>query len=62
MTIGGALARIVPSSGNRHLEIREHLEQEGLEGFVGAVELVDQQDGRAGAVILEACSRGRLIR
>src|SRR5919202_371599 len=36
-----------PDLRNRHLEVREELEQEGLELVVGAVELVDQQD-RAG--------------
>jgi hypothetical protein len=32
--------------GDRDLEIREHLEQERLELFVGAVDLVDQQHHR----------------
>ena len=32
---------------NRHLEVRQHLQQIGLERLVGAVELVDQQDRRA---------------
>ena len=32
--------------GDRHLEVREQLEQEGLELVVGAVELVDQQHDR----------------
>ncbi len=31
---------------DRHLEIREHFQQEGFEGLVGAVELVDQEDRR----------------
>ena len=39
--------------GDRHLEIGQHLEQEGLERLVGAVELVDQQHRRAGRVGLE---------
>ncbi len=32
---------------NRDLEIREHFEEKGLEAFVGAIDLVDQQDRRA---------------
>ena len=32
--------------GNGHLEVREHLEQEGLELLVRAIHLVDQQDRR----------------
>ena len=32
--------------GDRHLEVGEHLEQEGLELLVGAVDLVDQQHRR----------------
>ena len=31
--------------GDRHLEIREHFEQERLEGLVRAVEFIDQEDG-----------------
>ena len=46
MTIGVCAALIVPSSGNRHLEVGQHLQQIGLERLVGPVELVDQQDGR----------------
>ena len=38
---------------DRDLEIGEHFEQERLEGFVGAVEFVDQQHRRAGCVRLE---------
>ena len=37
--------------GDRHLEVREELEQEGLELVVGAVDLVDQQHHRP--VVLE---------
>jgi hypothetical protein len=33
--------------GNRHLELREQLEQVALELLVGTIDLVDQQDGRA---------------
>ena len=32
--------------GNRQLVLGQHLEQEGIEGFVGAVEFVDQQHRR----------------
>jgi len=32
--------------GDRHLELRQQLQQEGLELVVGAVDLVDQQDDR----------------
>ena len=35
-----------PDLGNRNLEVRQQLEQERLELFVGPVDLVDQQDGR----------------
>ena len=38
---------------DRDLEVGQHFEQERLEGFVGAVELVDQQHRRAGGVRLE---------
>jgi len=38
---------------HRHLEIGEHLQEEGLERLVGAVELVDQQDRGAGRIRLE---------
>ena len=31
--------------GDRHLEVGQDLEEEGLEGFVGAVEFIDEQDG-----------------
>src|SRR5829696_5096225 len=40
-----------PELGDRHLEVREQLEQEGLELVVGAVHLVEQQDD--GPVVLE---------
>jgi hypothetical protein len=33
--------------GYGDLEVRQKLQEEGLEGLVGAVHLVDQQDGRA---------------
>ncbi len=64
MTIGRTLgALIVPSSGTRHLEVGQHFEQEGLEGLVGAVELVDQQDRRALGMRARApASSGRRIR
>ena len=38
---------------NRDLEVAEHFEQERLERFVGAIDLVDQQDRRAGGVGLQ---------
>ena len=38
---------------DRHLEVGQHLQQIGLERLVGAVELVDQQDGRALGMRLE---------
>ena len=38
---------------NRDLEVAEDLEQERLEGFVGAVQLVDQQDRRSVRARLE---------
>ena len=50
ITAGRRRAEIVPSSGNRDLEVREHLEQERLELLVGPVDLVDQQDDRLVAV------------
>ena len=36
-----------PELGDRHLEVGEHLEQEGLERLVGPVHLVDEQHSRA---------------
>ena len=33
--------------GDRHLKVRQDLEEEGLERLVGPVELVDQEDRRA---------------
>ena len=42
MTRAGARAD-GPDLGDRDLEVREHLEQEGLELVVGAVDLVDQE-------------------
>jgi len=41
--MGLTLALMVPSSGNRDLEVRQHFEQEGLELGVGLVDFVDQQ-------------------
>ena len=35
--------------GNRDLEFREQLEEESFELLVGAIDLVDQQDGRTRA-------------
>ena len=40
------------------LEVGEHLEQEGLEGLVGPVDLVDEQHRRAGQVGLERLEEG----
>ena len=37
----------MPELGNRHLEFGEQLQQIALELFVGAIDLVDEQDGRA---------------
>ena len=48
--------------GHRHLEVGQDLQQEGLERLVGAVELVDQEDRRAPALPVSACSTGRRIR
>ena len=48
--------------GDGDLEIGQGLEQEGLEGFVGPVKFVDQQDRRAGASGRIACRSGRSIR
>ena len=60
---GGCVARIVPSSGIVTLASREQLEQERLEVVVGAVDLVDQQHGRAaGPGCSSARSSGRRIR
>ncbi len=43
--------------GDGDLEIAEDLQQEGLEGFVGAVQLVDQQDGGLALQRLEQRAR-----
>ena len=42
-TAGGVGGRDRPELGDRHREVREHLEQERLELVVGPVELVDQE-------------------
>ena len=52
-TIGGCAALHGAELRDGHLEIRQHLEQESLERFVGAVELVDQQHRRARRIRLE---------
>jgi hypothetical protein len=39
--------------GNGDLEVAEDLEEIGLEGLVGAVELVDEEDRRAGDALLQ---------
>src|SRR5260221_136316 len=39
--------------GNRHLEVRQQLEEESLELLVGAVDLVDQQYGRSRVVVVD---------
>ena len=44
------LAAIVPSLGNRHLEVAQDLEQERLELGVRLVDLVDQQHDRIGRI------------
>ena len=53
MTRGGVLGAQRPHLGNRDLEVGQHLEQIGLEGLVGAVQLVDQQHRRALRIGLE---------
>ena len=45
---------------DRDLEIRERLQQESLEGFIGAVDLVDEQDGRAFRMRLQRLQEGAL--
>ena len=49
MTSGGSGCAHGAELGNRDLEFREQLEQESLELLVGAIDLVDQQDGRTRA-------------
>ena len=44
------------------LKVGEHFQEERLERLVGAVELVDQEDRRAGGSASSACSSDRLIR
>ena len=46
MTAGRAACADRPELGNRDLEVREHLEQEGLELLVRAVDLVDEEHDR----------------
>ena len=46
-TIGGAARLDRAELGDRQLVLGQHLEQEGVERLVGAVELVDQQHRRA---------------
>ena len=62
MTMGGSGGLDGAEFGDRHLEVGQHLQQEGLERLVGAVELVDQQHRRAAACGSSASSNGRLIR
>src|SRR5487761_346877 len=38
---------------DRHLEVRQQFQQEGLELLVGAVDLVDEQDRRRGVVVVD---------
>ena len=51
--IGGCVARDRADLGDRHARLGEQLEQERLEVVVGAVDLVDEQDGRPRARVLE---------
>jgi hypothetical protein len=46
MTMGGVVRLDGAELGNRHLEVRQHLEQVGLERLVGAVQFVDEQHRR----------------
>ena len=50
---GGWVARIGAELGDGHRGVREQLEQERLEVVVRTVDLVDQEDGRARARVLE---------
>ena len=60
---GGRLGADRADLGDRHLEVGQQLEQEGLELLVGAVDLVDEQHRRATVVRASmAWSSGRLIR
>ena len=43
--------------GNGDLEVGQHLQQIGLERLIGPVELVDQQDGRAVGLRLQALQK-----
>ena len=46
--------------GDRHLEVGEHFQQEGLEGLVGAIQLVDEQHGSPGGRGLQSAQQGAL--
>ena len=48
--LGGAHG---PQLGNRDLKLRQQLEEESLELLVGAIDLVDQQDGRTRALRID---------
>src|SRR5476651_2051297 len=39
--------------GNRNLKLRQQLEEKAFELLVGAIDFVDQQDGRTGAVWID---------
>jgi hypothetical protein len=47
--------------GDGDLELAQHLQQEGLEGFVGAVEFVDQQHRRRRARGVDGLQQRALV-
>ena len=48
--------------GDGHLEVGEELEEERFQLLIGAVDLVDEEDGSAFVMASIACSSGRLRR
>ena len=57
MTIGRLGGADGAEFGDGHLVVGEGFEQEGFEGFVGAVDLIDQQDGRAARLRLHGLQK-----
>src|SRR6202022_1786381 len=55
----GALGLDGSDLGDRDLKVGKQLEQERLELLIGAIDLVDQQDGGRGLVVVDRAGGGR---
>ena len=47
-----------PNLRDRDLKIRENFQKKGFEFFVGAVNLIDEQNGRFGRIVLNGLQKG----